>query len=215
MSARRAWVRRNRVGLVLLPVALVAALAGNAERLQTLWWEDDLRVPQRPDSSGVVHVLDAYDDGHHAWPIRPEVSLVSVVQADTLPGYDGAPTPVILPAGTTLRKVTLHVSADPNMIISGCTLALADADGTRWEARSGALKSEAQEPASPCTPDGRSGPSWLPQEKQPVVDANSVRPATYDVASYVVLPVGAKPTEVWVWWAKPRFAALPIPEPRS
>ena len=208
--SRRSWLRRNRVGLVLLPIALAAALAGNAERLQTLWWEDALHAPQRPDSTGVVHFVDAYDDGHHAWPIRPALSLVSVARVDSLPGSDGEPRPVTLPTGAVLHKVTLHVEADPNMILTGCTLALADEDGTRWETGSRAFEVDASEPFSPCTPDDHPGPGWLPKDEQPVVEADEVRPASYDVDSYVVTPADARPTEVWVWWDEPRFAALPI-----
>ena len=210
VPSRRSWWHRNRVGLVLLPVALAAALVGNGERLQTLWWETDLHAPQRPDASGIVHFVDAYDDGHHAWPIRPELSLVSVTQVDSLPGSDDEPKPVTLPEGAVLLKVTLHVEADQNMILTGCTLALADADGTRWETGSRAFEVDASEPFSPCTPDDRSGPGWLPKEAQPVVDAEEVRPPAYDVDSYVVTPADARPTEVWVWWGEPRFAALPI-----
>ena len=213
LRSRRSWLRRNRVGLVLLPIALVAALAGNAERLQTLWWEEGLHAPQRPDSSGVVSFVDAYDDGHHAWPIRPRLSLVSVARVDSLPGSDGRPRPVTLPTGAVLHKVTLHVEADPNMILTGCTLALADAGGTRWETGSRAFDVDASEPFSPCTPDDRPGPGWLPKDEQPVVEAAEVRPASYDVASYVVTPADARPREVWVWWDEPRFAALPIPSP--
>lgn len=209
-ATRTGWWRRNRLGLVLLPVAIVAALAGNAQRLQTLWWEEGLRSPQRPDASGVVRFVDEYDDGHHRWPITPALSVVSVEPADTLPGYQGRREPLTLPTDGMLWKVTLHVEADPSLILTGCTLALVDAEGTRWESGSRAFTSEGREPASPCTPADRPGPSWLPGQESPVTDEGEERPARYDVDSYVVTVAGARPDEVWVWWDRPTFAALPV-----
>ena len=161
-TSRVGWWRRNRVGLALLPVALVAALAGNAQRLQTLWWEADLRSPQRPDASGVVRFVDEYDDGHHVYPITPELSVVSVERASTLPGYDGSPEPVTLPSDAMLWKVRLHVEADPSAILVGCDLALVDEQGTRWQSGSRAFTSEANEPASPARRPTAPAPAGCP-----------------------------------------------------
>ncbi|MBB2985679.1 hypothetical protein [Terracoccus luteus] len=211
--SRTSWWRRNAVGLALLPVAVAAALAGNGQRLQTLWWEGDLHAVQRPGDDGIVRFVDEYDDGHHRWAIEPAVSLVGVVPATTLPGYDGSPQEVQLSTGARLWRVTLHVEAPSEMILSGCRLALADADGTRWEAGSNALQSSAIEPASPCTPPGQVGPTWLPGAPRPTTDDGAERPPAYDVDSYVVTSGDAAPTEVWLWWNPPEFAALPLSGP--
>lgn len=204
------WARRNRVGLALLPVAVLAALAGNAQRLQTLWWENDLRAPQRPDAAGVVRFVDEYDDGHRRYPITPALSLVSVERATTVPGYDGTPEPVTLASGGALWKVVLHVEADPQLILGGCQVALVDAAGTRWQNRSNAYISKGAEPPSGCVPADRPGPSWSLVDDAPTTEEGEERPAAYDVASWVVTEQDAAPTEVFVWWDEPRFAALPI-----
>lgn len=205
------WLRRNRIGLALLPVALVAAAAGNAHRIQTWFWENDLRAAQRAGADGVVRFVDMYDDGNQRHPIRPALSLDAAEPVTAIDPGDGEPITPRLAAGTRLWRVTIKVEADPDMILSGCQLALADSTGTRWKASDKAFDDGEYSVPDPCTPPGRPGPSWLPNTPGPVVAADAVRPPSYHVTTYLAIPSTAQPSEVWVWWSEPRYAVLPIP----
>ncbi len=105
------WWRRNRIGLALVPVALVGALAGNASRLNDYWWAIDLHAHQSAGADGVVHFRDHFDDGHVRYPIEADISLVSVKRATGVT-IDGASHPVSIPDDSQLWEVTTHWVAD-------------------------------------------------------------------------------------------------------
>lgn len=204
------WVRRNRVGLALLPIALTAALAANASGIVKDWYPRGFNERMGPDENGVVQVVDAFDDGFIRYPIRPKVSLVSVEQAETVSStLDGVGQPATTPPGTTLWRVVIRVEADPNMVLRACKLALADGT-SRWDSTMRSFESRAYPPSLPCVPSARPGPDYTDPKRGPVVDINEVRPASYETHSYVVTPSSARPTEVLLWWHLPRYAALPI-----
>ena len=46
------WLRRNRWGLLALPVAAALAVGANAQRLQDYWWNVDLRNAAATGSQG-------------------------------------------------------------------------------------------------------------------------------------------------------------------
>lgn len=205
------WVRRNRWGLAVLPLAVAVALAGTARHVQTYWYEADLRVAYRAEPGGEVTIRSGYDDGYQRYPIRPTLRLQSATKVSTVTS-NGRQEPVTPVAGATVWKVVLGVTADPNMILTGCTVALSDGS-RRWEAGLDAAHTKASVIGSSCVPAATPGPQWLPNTPSPVVDANEVRPAQYTVENYVVTSADAAVSEVLVWWGAPQFAVLPVTSP--
>ena len=51
------WWRRNRWALAALPVALALTLVAAGDRVRTLWWERDLRVPTTVAASVVASAM--------------------------------------------------------------------------------------------------------------------------------------------------------------
>lgn len=204
------WLRRNRVGLALLPIAAAAAFAANGARIALNWYPNDFHVPMTPDRSGVVQVVDGVENGDIRYPIRPKVSLVSVDQTETVSQtVDGRAAPATIPPGTTLWRVVIHIEADPNMVLRNCQLALTDGNSV-WNSAVRSYATKALQPTSPCQPGVKAGPKYEDAATGPVVDAEDVRPAAFDAVSYVVTPSNVRPTEVRLWWNLPRYAALPI-----
>jgi hypothetical protein len=57
------WLRRNRWGLVALPVTAALAVGANAQRLQDYWWDQDLRLAGATGGQGEwVTWSDSFSD---------------------------------------------------------------------------------------------------------------------------------------------------------
>ncbi len=207
------WWRRNRIGLALVPVALVGALAGNASRLNDYWWAIDLHTHQSAGADGVVHFRDHFDDGHVRYPIEADISLVSVKRATGVT-IDGASHPVSIPDDSQLWEVTTHWVADPAIALDLCTLGIEGTDGRYWErSQPDPIQvNDAVIPYSACAPDATPGPiPPIPPKTQLVQPApKDARPRSYDVTTWVVTAKDAVPGEIRIWWVKPAYAALPV-----
>ncbi len=206
------WWRRNRVGVVLAPLALVLAAAGNASRLDDYWWSRDLHQAVRPADGGTVAVRTAYDDGTLRYPIEADVSLTSLTRVTSVTA-DGRSQAVTLPDGSALWRVVMHWAADPSIVLSGCQIGIEGVDGRFWERRYPDLVDAGSTtlPFSPCVPDDTPGPSVkLDLSGVQPAKPGDERPATYDVTVYVLTSADATPAEVRVWWLPPTYAALPV-----
>ena len=134
-----------------------------------------------------------------------QVRLDHVGDATTLP--DG----LELPAGARAVQVDLTLSADPDVVLTGCSLAVRDAAGTRYDYVSsgwGALQ-----PVVPCVPEDTPGP-WpsLGDLDDVLTDPDAPpRPATWSVSPVVVVPEGVDVADVVLWWQKPQYALLEVP----
>ena len=211
----RGWLRRNRWGLMLLPVVLIASAGAASSRLEDYWWDKGMRGAQHPDSSGVVHYDDGYDDGFVSYPIKADISLASFEQVDSLPAYTGTERiPATVPTGGVLWAVTLHFAVDPSIVMRGCNVAIMGEDGSRYDADTGDYHSTGEGPIYFCAPNDSPGPQvQVGSTEGPVADTTpgtTARPPTYDTVVYVVTPRTAKPRSVRVWFSNPTYAELPI-----
>ena len=165
------WWRRNRVALVVAPLALVLAAAGNAARLDDYWWSRDLHQAVPADDTGTVEIRTAYDDGTLRYPIAADVSLTSVTRVTSVT-VDGRSRAVILPDDGALWEVVMHWTADPAIVLSGCQIGIEGVDGRFWERRYPDLFDAGSTtlPFSPCVPDDAPGP-------QVKLDLSGVQPA--------------------------------------
>lgn len=201
------WWARNRWGVVGLPVALVAALLASSDRVATYWWEPGLQQPQTAEEDFWLDYRDTVEDaeGEHPLEVRIRLDSLSPVTA----GWGDAGE-LVLPDGARAVAVGLSFEADPSMLLSGCSLALRDEDGNRYDYLSGA--GGVYQPYSPCVPPGSPGP--LPSLGE-LGDGDSGsdlpdRPREWSVAPVVVLPRGVEITEVLLWWQKPAYATLVV-----
>jgi len=212
MSARRvrqSWWRRERIAILLLPVVLVAAIAATSSRVDEYWWQRGFHEQAPRDASGVVSIDDRYDDGFLRYPIRADVSLVSAEPVTAVPG---AYKPMRLPTGARLWEVRLSWSADPDVSLTGCTIALVDADGNRYDIDRLSFESGAVTTVETCVPDETPGPRPKPGSTAPPATApgEAPRPGSWSTRSYLVVPEDVEPTAVRVWWLLPTYAELPL-----
>ncbi|MGY4642716.1 hypothetical protein [Cellulomonas sp. URHB0016] len=197
------WWRRNRWALVALPVALALALVAAGDRVRTLWWVQDLRVPTTVGADGTAELHQrVYDGGDGTVPIDVRVHLDGVRDATSLPDN------LELPPGTRAVQVDLTLSADPEVGLTGCSLAVRDAGGTRYDYVSngwGALQ-----PALACVPEDAPGPR--PSFGDAPADPETrPRPGTWSVSRVIVVPDGTDVADVVLWWQKPRYVRLEVP----
>ena len=208
-----AWLTRNRLGLLLLPIAILLAIVGSSSRIDNYFWTVGMHQAEHSDSKGVVDFRDTYDDGYLAYPINARISLVSVKKIDSIPSsYDGSPRPVTKPFGSELWRVRLHFEADPSVVMTGCHVAIMDRDGNRFESNSSDYETDGSSPIYQCAPDDTPGPQAHvgSTEKPSLGPGEKPRPRTYETDTYVITTDTAKPKSVRVWFYLPKYAELPI-----
>ena len=208
-TVRQTWWRRERLALLLLPIVLVAAIVATSSRVDEYWWQRGFHEQASRDSSGVVSVDDRYDDGFLTYPIRADISLISVKPVTEVPG---AYRPMRLPTGARLWEVQLRWKADPDVVLTGCTIALLDDDGSRYDISSTSFDSGAVTSVQTCVPEDTPGPQpTLGSTEKPAIGPDEQpRPETYETRAYIVMPEKKKPSAVRVWWLLPTYAEMPV-----
>jgi hypothetical protein len=200
------WWRRNRWALVALPVALLLVLVASGDRVRTLWWDKDLRVATTAEAGARVGFhQEVYDGVGGTLAIDVQVVLDHVGDAAPLP------EDMVLPVGTRAVQVDLTLSADPDVVLAGCSLAVRDADGTRYEYVSNGWG--AQQPVVPCVPQDTPGPALSLGDLDDVLSEpeGPPRPGSWSVSPVVVVPEGVEVTDVVLWWQMPQYVQLPVP----
>ncbi|MFO6454045.1 MULTISPECIES: hypothetical protein [unclassified Aeromicrobium] len=203
---RRTWWQRNRWGLVALPLALVLALAAGSSRLQDYWWAKGFHSPA-PVESSQAHLVDEYDDGHLRYPIEARYALDTFEPADDVTLIGGDP----LPDGVRAWRLRLDVSADPDVSLVGCTVAVVDAAGNlHGESDSGLPVDGAR--FSSCVPNATPGPQAELGSTAPprLREGDEPRLAAFTTETLFVLPAEAEPTAVRLWYFLPRYVELPV-----
>jgi hypothetical protein len=200
------WWRRNRWALVALPLALLLVLAASADRVRTLWWEQGLHRPTVGAPGETVSFDQRVRDGLGGTSrIAVQVRLDGVHEPATLP------RDLVVPDGARAVQVDLTLAADPDLVLAGCSLAVRDAAGTRYDYVS--IAWGAYQPVSPCVPEDAPGPmpslGDLDDEDQ-AADPGPPRPATWTVSPVVVLPADVEPTDVVLWWQLPQHVLLQV-----
>ncbi|MBO3103566.1 hypothetical protein [Cellulomonas fengjieae] len=200
------WWRRNRWALVALPAALVLALAASGDRVRTMWWQQDLRRPATAEGGESIQFRQRVLDGvGGTMPVDVQVRLDGVDDAPVLPDD------MTLPAGTRAVQVDLTLSADPDVVLTGCSLAVRDATGTRYvyEWNSGG----ALQAVVPCVPEDTPGPRPSLGDLDDVLSEQSTppRPETWSVSPVVVVPDDVEIADVVLWWQMPQYVLLEVP----
>jgi hypothetical protein len=201
----RGWWRENRVWLPGVPLALAALLAASSYNVREHWYDRGLRHELAVASPGEqVEVTDDYDDALGPTSRTFSVRLDRVREAATYPFDlgDGPPPP-----GTHVVEAVLDWAAEPDQVLSGCTVAVVDSDGRRYE------RVDSFTQGNMCVPFGHEGPSapGLEGDVRGTVEPGTARPPTWTTRSSFVVPDGVRVTRVLVWWERPDYVALPVP----
>ena len=195
------WLQRNRWGLILLVPALVVALAAASFRMVNLYlpWSTDrgIAVENQVVIPSERTLVDYPNNEVYAATLTP-VALVPAATGDDYVEFTAAP-------GARLWRLSVKVEADPEMVLSECSLSLEDAAGTVYEASGGKVRSgEAYVDTwgNLCTNADTPGPSVDLNNVYVPVDPQYARPRNYQVNRYFAIPTGIEPTAVRVSLAR-------------
>jgi len=203
---RTTWWRRNRWGLAALPLALVLALGAGSSRLHDYWWTRGFHSAA-PVESGRAHLVDEYDDGHLRYPIEAHYAVDSFAPADDVTLIGGDP----LPGGLRAWRLSLAVSADPDVALEGCTVAIVDTRGNLHQTSDSRLPVDGPEFAD-CVPRATPGPQpdFGSTAAPRLREGDDPRPAEFTTDTVFVLPDEAEPASVRLWYFLPRYVELPV-----
>lgn len=202
MTTRGGWWRENRLWLAALPLALAAVTPASSYDLD-FWWDNGLHheLASAPQGSP-VRVTDPYDDALGETSRTFEVELASLRTIELYPYPFEDPSPP--PEGVDAVAVHLHWRADPDQVLRGCSVALVDDEGRRYEADSSAFPSA-------CVPTARGGPEDPHGDVgRGVVPEGEERFPSWTTAPVVLVPHGRTITQVLVWWERPDYVSLSV-----
>jgi hypothetical protein len=210
----RSWFRRNRWGLLALPVTAALAVGANAQRLHDYWWDQDLRhaAATGGQSEWVTwsdSCSDATGDGTRTFRVKV---TDAVSTADAGPSADAAD--LDLPSDLTGWRITMDFEAAPDQVLFGCQLALLDDNGNRYMYR--AIVNDLNQDIWPCVPEDHPGPRPSITAGEPrTMMPGEERPAQWTTRPVVVVPRGATITQVLLWWEQPDYLAVRLKGLRS
>jgi hypothetical protein len=201
----RAWLRRNRWGLIALPITAVLAVGANAQRLQDYWWDADLRhAAATGDLDQWVTWTGSFSDatGESTRSFRVKVTA-------TDPPDRGEVAKLKLPSELTGIRVTMDFEAAPDQVLFGCRMALLDTDGNRYLYRP--IVNGLSQNIWPCVPEGHPGPAPSITAGEPrTVLPGEQRPPNWTTQPVVVVPRTAQITQVLLWWENPNYLAVQL-----
>lgn len=201
------WWRRNRLWLALLLPLLALAVSASSFRMLRLYqpWEWSRPIVAHATTGTLRQEFRGFDNAQHTREVR-----VSVLSATPEQQIDRA---AAVPGGT-LWRVELELSAAPDQFLDGCTVELADADGTRYGHSAGQQPADDRFFLPPvlidCVPPDAPGPRLAPFSG--VLEPSPVeRPPTWRQTVAIAMPVGVEPTSVRIMWSLPEFLVLELP----
>jgi hypothetical protein len=203
------WLRRNRWGLLALPVAAALAVGANAQRLHDYWWTVDLRNAAATGSLGEWvtwsdDFTDALGDGTRTLRVkvsRAESTADSGAMSDVAADLE-------LPPDLMGFRVTMDFEAETDQVLFGCRMALLDDAGNRYVYTPN-TKGLSQE-MSPCLLGNQEGPVPSISAGEPRTAIYGERPPQWTTQAVVVVPRSAKITQVLLWWEQPDYLEVKL-----
>jgi hypothetical protein len=201
----RSWLRRNRWGLLALPVTAVLAVGANAQRLQDYWWDKDLRhAAATGRQSEWVSWSDSFTDATGAATRSFRVKVASTESTGPVDLKE-----LELPSELTGWRITMDFDAAPDQVLFGCRLALLDDKGNRYYYR--AIVNDLTQDIWPCVPGDHPGPRPSITAGEPrTVMPGEERPPRWTTQPVVVVPRDAHITQVLLWWEEPDYLAVQV-----
>lgn len=207
------WVRRNRLGLILLPVALVLAVLASSSRLVHFWLPYVGSDVTKGTVGQGVHLEQAWLDRAGDHVRRVDVTVHGVARTEVIRNWNGEDIPGEGPKGTQLWRVSLTLAAEPDQVVRGCQLEIEDTRGRRY--RYAPLHvTPSQLKTSPCLNPDEEGPeadfTGRSGSASPAPGDQLPRPARWDTVADLVLAGDAEPAYVRIWWDLPSVIVVPV-----
>ena len=194
------WWRRNRWGLIALPVTVAAALAASSYRVEAQWWLEKPRDLVHAEQGEWTTFSSSQYDRTGDVPFTVRVRLDGVRPAEELFGGEGDDLELDLPAGVHAVAVDLELAAPPDAALATCDLVVRDSRGTEYDYQSSTPT--ITQATSPCVPPDARGPDLdIIEGLDP--DPGPRRPDEWRVSPVVFLPDGVEVTEVVLSWGPP------------
>jgi hypothetical protein len=210
----KSWLRRNRWGLLALPLTAALAVGANAQRLQDYWWDKDLRHAAATGDQGewvswTDSFTDAVGDGTRTFRVK-----VTSSEPRAAVDYEGEHIDLDLPSDLTAYQLTMAFEAEPDQVLFGCRLALLDDNGNRYSYL--AKVNKLMQDIWPCLPGDHPGPSPSITAGEPrAVMPGEERPPQWTTQAVVVVPRTATITQVLLWWEQPDYLAVRLNSQQS
>jgi hypothetical protein len=209
------WLRRNRWGLLALPVAAALAVGANAQRLHDYWWDEDLRHAAATGDQGEwVTWSDSFSDAAGDGTRTFRVKVTGSESTGAVEDSSGDLIELNLPADLTAWQVTMDFEAEPDQVLFGCRLALLDDNGNRYAFLPKVNK--LMQDLWPCVPGDQPGPMPSITAGEPrTVMPGEERPPRWTTQAVVVVPRTATITQMLLWWEQPDYLAVRLNSPSS
>ena len=208
-GTRHGWWRQNRLWLAALPLALTAMVGAAAYNVPRFVYDagphDELASA---GPGGFADVVDDYTDAYGDTSRTLRVRLSDVEEVAEFP-YAYPAEPAAPPEGLTAVRVHLEWEAEPDQVVSGCTVQLQDDQGRRY----GLLPGTDSDQPGACVPDDARGPEaplTKDSERGEIADYEEPRPPTWSTAPVFLVPEDREITTVLVYWQLPQYAALSV-----
>lgn len=207
-SGSEGWWRRNRLGLLAIPLLVVLVVVANGIRVEKYWWDTELRSATTAVPGEFVTFRQDYDDFLGPTSRTLAVRLDGVEELTAVPQSYGEPQSI--PEGMRALQVNLSFEAEPDQSVTGCWLALVDGDGNHYEFDEGFLDISQAEPF-PCHELASPGPRspFLEGQTRDVAPGEE-RPESWQMAPVILVPEDAEITEARMWWQPPEYLSLPV-----
>jgi len=198
------WLRRNRWALISLVFLIPLALLASSFRMFNVYlpWTYHVR---HAASDGRVHLQQTYNGNERDISIDVDAALFAVDHGPSFTEVSAAP-------GSTLWKVTVSLYAEPDVILSGCTVWLVDDQGREYGTSGGKTaesSSDLGDPA-PCVPAQAPGPRY-DYFTNTITPSEVTRPRSWCFDAYIAVPSDVKPTTVRLGWHEPDYIELELP----
>lgn len=208
----RTWWRRNRWALIALPFVMVGALAASSSLVKPWWYEKGFHAGT-VSTTDTVTFSDPYDDGFLRYDREFTAKLTGVASFTRreLAGDPPIPGAVSMPAGTRAWGVGLEFTADPDIVLTGCSVGVVGDDGRLYVLGRYLDAAQPVTNIQECVPDDTPGPAVTFGETEVTSpDPEHARPGTWKKYVFGVLPRGVEPRAVRIWWMPPRYAEIPV-----
>lgn len=203
------WWRRNTWALLALPVVLAIVVVSGLGRVLLFWLPHEFTDRVETTIGRAVTFTDDYTDvnGTHERTVELSVLRVTPGAEPTTSAGETAVGEGLLPDGTQVWEVELAVRADPETVLTGCVVALVDAEGRIAQRDTSLMTWDTA--MSACEPADTTNPSAILYDG--FRSDPSTRPPTYTQSVQLLTADDFEPVEIRVWWEPPTYLAVPVP----
>ena len=200
------WWRRNRWALLALPFLIVLAGAASSYRIITSWQPWQLTDPVEGAAGEQVRLVDEIVDAGDGYTIDVLLGAGPAQQVTSGTDTYGETQAVPEVPGTVVWRTDLTVTADPDVILTGCQLRLVDDQGR--ETAYSSVRPGISLSLSPCVPADTPGP--VPESIFELEENPAPRPETYTLPLLFRTADDFVPARLDVFWERPTYAALQL-----